>query len=165
MRMMAVSRVLGIDLGERRIGLAVSDELGLVAQGLPTLSRLSFEEDVAALGGIIRKYEVQEVVIGCPRNMDGTWGEEAEKASAFAQELERAFGVRTVLWDERLTTRAAERLLIEASVRRRKRRQVVDQVAAVLILQGFLDASCQMLDVGELEENPTPSIPMVEEEG
>ncbi|MFN3476960.1 MAG: Holliday junction resolvase RuvX [Candidatus Methylomirabilales bacterium] len=150
--MKAGSRVLGIDLGERRIGLALSDELGFTAQGLPTLSRLSFEEDLAALGEIIRRYEVQEVVIGCPRNMDGTFGEEAEKASAFARELERALGVRTVLWDERLTTKAAERLLLEASLRRRKRRQVVDQVAAVLILQGFLDARCQMVGGREEEE-------------
>ena len=150
--MMAASRVLGIDLGERHIGLAISDELGLVAQGLPTLNRLGLEGDLATLGEIIGKYEVQEVVVGCPRNMDGTLGGEAEKASAFAQELERAFEVRTVLWDERLTTRAAERLLIEAGMRRRKRRQVVDQVAAVLILQGFLDVRCQMLDVGGLEE-------------
>lgn len=155
--MRAGSRVLGIDLGERRIGLAVSDELGFTAQGLPTLSRLSFEEDLAALGEIIRTYAVREVVIGCPRNMDGTLGEEAEKASAFAQKLEQAFGVRTVLWDERLTTRAAERFLIEANMRRRKRRQVVDQVAAILILQGFLDA-------GEAERSPTSSLPILEEE-
>jgi len=132
-------RYLGIDLGERRIGLAVSDELGLVAQGLPTLKRKGARADLAQLGELIQRLGVEEVIVGYPLNLDGTLGEGAEKASAFARELEQAFPVRTILWDERLTTKAAERFLIETGMRRKRRREVVDQVAAVLILQGYLD--------------------------
>jgi putative Holliday junction resolvase len=132
-------RYLGIDLGERRVGLAVSDELGLVAQGLPTLKRKGARAELAQLGELIQRLGVEEVIVGYPRNLDGTLGEGAEKASAFARELEQAFPVRTILWDERLTTKAAERFLIETGMRRKRRREVVDQVAAVLILQGYLD--------------------------
>ncbi|MBI3988069.1 MAG: Holliday junction resolvase RuvX [candidate division NC10 bacterium] len=135
-----MSRVLGVDLGEKTIGLAVSDELGLTAQGLPTITRGEPEEDLAALGELIRQFQVQEVVVGLPRHLDGRWGEEAEAASTFARMLETRFHTKTVLWDERWTTKAAERFLIEAGVRRKKRRQVVDRVAAVLILQGYLDS-------------------------
>lgn len=132
-------RYLGVDLGERRIGLAVSDELGLVAQGLPTLKRKGARVDLAQLGELIQRLGVEEVIVGYPRNLDGTLGEGAEKASAFARGLERAFSVRATLWDERLTTKAAERFLIETGMRRKRRREVVDQVAAVLILQSYLD--------------------------
>ncbi len=138
-----MSRVLGVDLGAKTIGLAVSDELGLIAQGLPTIARGEPEEDLAALGELIRRFEVGEVVVGLPRHLDGRFGEEAEAASTFARLLESRFQVRTILWDERWTTKAANRFLIEAGVRRRKRRQVVDRVAAVLILQGYLDSRSQ----------------------
>lgn len=135
-----MSRVLGVDLGTKTIGVAVSDELGLIAQGLPTLTRGEPEEDLTALGELIRRFEVEEVVIGLPRHLDGRFGEEAETASAFARMLEGCFRIRTILWDERWTTKAADRFLIEAGVRRKKRRQVVDRIAAILILQGYLDS-------------------------
>lgn len=133
-------RTLGIDLGGKTIGLAISDELGLTAQGLPTLLRKGMKEDLASVGQLIQRFQVEEVVVGLPRHMDGRLGDEAKEASAFAKALGQAYRVRIILWDERLTTRAAERLLIEAGLRRRKRRKVVDQVAAVLILQGYMDS-------------------------
>ncbi len=132
-------RVLGVDLGHKRIGLAVSDELGITAQGLPTLTCARGGVDFAAFDRLIAEWGVGEVVVGFPKKMDGTVGEEALKAQRFAEELQERCGVRTVLWDERLTSREAERLLVQADLRRARRRQVRDQVAAVLILQGYLD--------------------------
>lgn len=135
-----MARVLGIDVGEATLGLAVSDPLGVTAQGLPTLGRRGPSRDLAALARVIQDLEVTEIVVGYPKNMDGSVGPAAEGALAFARRLEAAFSLPVRLWDERLTTRAAERMLIDAGVRRRKRREVVDQVAAALILQGYLDS-------------------------
>ncbi len=132
-------RYLGVDLGTRRIGLAVSDELGLTAQALPTLEPLTEDDALAAIRGLIDRYGVQEVVVGLPKNMNGTLGPAAEKAIAFAKRLEEGSRAKVTMWDERLTSQAAERLLIEADVRRAKRKRAIDQIAAVLILQGFLD--------------------------
>ncbi len=132
-------RYLGVDLGTRRIGVALSDELGLIAQALPTLELPTEEDALLAIRGLIDRYGVAEVVVGLPKNMDGTVGPAAEKALAFARRLEEGGGVKVTMWDERLTSKAAERLLIEADVRRAKRKRIVDQIAAVLILQGFLD--------------------------
>ncbi len=132
-------RYLGVDLGTRRIGVALSDELGLIAQALPTLEPPKEEDTLAAIRALIDQYGVAEVVVGLPKNMDGTLGPAAEKALAFAKRLEEGGRVKVTMWDERLTSKAAERLLIEADVRRAKRKRTVDQMAAVLILQGFLD--------------------------
>jgi putative Holliday junction resolvase len=134
-----VLRYLGVDLGTRRIGVAVSDELGLTAQGLPTLEPPTEDDALLAIRALIDRYGVTEVVVGLPKNMDGTIGPAAEKALAFARRLEEGGRVKVTMWDERLTSQAAERLLIEADVRRAKRKRAVDQMAAVLILQGFLD--------------------------
>ncbi len=130
---------MGIDLGTRRIGVAVSDELGITAQGLRTLEEATEDDALAAVRGLIERYEVQEVVVGLPKNMNGTLGPAAERAIAFAKRLGEGGAAKVTMWDERLTSQAAERLLIEADVRRARRRRVVDQMAAVLILQGFLD--------------------------
>ena len=132
-------RYLGIDVGDVRIGLAVSDGLGLTAQGLETRMRTKVEVDVAAILAVAGQYEATVAVLGLPRNMDGSEGWQARKTREFGEALEQ-HGLDVVYWDERLTTRAAERLLIEGGVKRRKRVGAKDQIAAVLILQGYLDA-------------------------
>jgi len=142
----AVTRYLGLDLGTRRIGVAVSDELGFTAQPLQTLEPKTEDEALAAVRSLLDRYGVREVVVGLPKNMNGTLGPAAEQALAFAKRLEEGGLAKVTMWDERLTSRAAERLLIEADVRRSKRKRAVDQMAAVLILQGFLDRSRHQQD-------------------
>lgn len=134
-----MTRYLGIDFGTRRIGIAVSDELGLTAQPLSTLEPSSEQEAISAIQGLIDQYGILEVVVGLPKNMDGSLGPAAEAALAFGRRLEEDGVTKVTMWDERLTSRAAERLLIEADLSRAKRKRRVDQMAAVLILQGFLD--------------------------
>ncbi|MBI2884423.1 MAG: Holliday junction resolvase RuvX [Candidatus Methylomirabilis oxyfera] len=134
-----MQRYLGIDFGTKRIGAAVSDELGLTAQPLPTLEPSTDEAAVRAIRELMDQYGVLEVVVGLPKNMNGTLGPSAERALAFAGRLEESGSVKVTMWDERLTSMAAERLLIEADLSRAKRKRRVDQMAAVLILQGFLD--------------------------
>ena len=133
------ARVLGLDIGDRRIGLAVSDELGLTAQGLNTLERRNKRMDIAALQAIITTYAIARIVVGMPRNMDGSYGERAAVTERFAQTLEAVCHLPCIRWDERLSTRQAERLLIEANQRRSKRKAVRDKIAAQLILQSYLD--------------------------
>jgi putative Holliday junction resolvase len=135
-------RVLGLDVGSKTVGIALSDELGWTAQGLKTLKineekqEFGFEE----IGQLINEYQVEKVVIGLPKNMNGTIGPRGEASQKYAAEVEGRFAVPTVLWDERLTTMAAERVLLEADVSRKKRKKVIDKMAAVMILQGFLDS-------------------------
>ncbi|MFW6112724.1 MAG: Holliday junction resolvase RuvX [Thermodesulfobacteriota bacterium] len=133
-------RVLALDVGHKRIGLAVSDPLGLIAQGLKVLERQAWDRDLARLMEIARPYRIQEVLVGLPRHMNGRLGEQAEEILALARALGEALGAQVVTWDERLSTVEAERLLIQADLSRRRRRQVVDQVAATLILQAYLDS-------------------------
>jgi len=132
-------RILALDVGTKRIGLAVSDPLGLTAQGLGVLERKDWDRDLARLLEIARPYRVQEILVGLPRHMDGRPGEMVEEILALAQALGEALGAQVSTWDERLSTVEAERLLIQADMSRRKRRRVVDQVAASLILQAYLD--------------------------
>ena len=133
-------RYLGLDVGNRRIGVAVSDELGLTAQPVLTLERRrSRREDLRSLARLARRYGVAGIVIGNPMHLSGDWSPQAEKAQAFAAELEELTGLPVQLWDERLTTRAAHQILYEAGHARQEHRRVVDQVAATLILQSFLD--------------------------
>jgi putative holliday junction resolvase len=135
-------RIMGLDVGSKTVGVAMSDELGWTAQGLKTLKineekqEFGFEE----LGQLIKEYQVDSVVIGLPKNMNGSIGPRGEASQQFAAEVERRFHVPTVLWDERLTTMAAERVLLEADVSRKKRKKVIDKMAAVMILQGYLDS-------------------------
>ena len=135
-------RVLGLDVGTKTVGVALSDEFGWTAQGLTTL-KINEEKNVFGfeeIGQLIKEYQVDTVVIGLPKNMNGTIGPRAEASIQFAKEIESKFAVPTVLWDERLTTMAAERVLLEADVSRKKRKKVIDKMAAVMILQGYLNS-------------------------
>ena len=133
-------RVLGLDVGSRRIGLAVSDPLGITAQGLDTLQRKNKRQDFELLAAVIRKYEVSEIVVGYPLRLSGDAGAQAEKMQQFAQELRDRFSLPVHLWDERLTSTQANRILREAELSIRKRGQAVDRMAAVLILQSWMEA-------------------------
>ena len=133
-------RILGLDVGARRIGIAVSDGLGMTAQGLETLHRRNRRYDLDELRRVIREYEIREIVVGNPLRMSGEVGRQAEKMATFAAQIEHAFDLPVHLWDERLTTAEAHRLLDETEIRNRRRKEVIDKMAAVLILQSFLDA-------------------------
>jgi putative Holliday junction resolvase len=133
-------RILAIDYGARRMGLAVSDPLGITAQGIDTLERKNKRADFARLEQTIRDYEVKEIVLGYPLRMSGEAGTQSEKVAEFAETLRQRFHLPVHLWDERLTSAEANRLLREAEVSSRKRAQAVDRMAAVLILQSFLQA-------------------------
>lgn len=135
-------RVLAIDLGLRRMGLAISDPLGFTAQGLPTVERRNKRQDMNYLKSLARKREVSLVVVGNPINMDGTVGPQSEAARQFAAALEEHLGLPVRLWDERLTSVEANRVLREAGLGPSGRAKAVDQVAASLLLQGYLD-SCR----------------------
>ena len=133
-------RCLSLDIGDKTIGIAVSDPLGLTAQGVKTIRRTSNKNDLKELGELIAAYEVDTLVIGLPKNMNGTEGERCELVRKFAAKILDAYpAVNQIFWDERLSTVAAEKSLIAADVSRKKRRKVIDKMAAVYILQGYLD--------------------------
>ena len=132
-------RFLGLDIGEKRIGIAVSDELGITAQGVSTLYRGNPQDDIRRLAGIIRHWSGEKIVVGLPRNMNGTCGPQTQKVKEFIEELIVEIPIEIIYWDERLTSVAAERALIEGNVSRKKRKTVIDKIAAVMILQGYLD--------------------------
>lgn len=132
-------RVLALDLGKRRIGLAVSDELGLTAQGLPTLQRTNKAQDLEALSRVIRDRGVALVVVGLPLHMSGTEGRQANLAGQFSRTLAAFAQVEVRMWDERLTTVEAGRVLKQSGVSRQKQKAAVDRLSAVLILQSYLD--------------------------
>jgi len=132
--------VLGLDVGSKRIGVAVSDPLGITAQGLETIQRHNKRLDFAQLERVIRQYEVVEIVVGFPLRMSGAEGIQAEKMQRFAQELRQRFQLPVHLWDERLTSAQANRLLRETEMSIKRRGEVVDQMAAVLILQSWMEA-------------------------
>jgi putative pre-16S rRNA nuclease len=133
-------RILGLDVGSKRIGLAISDPLGITAQGLETIQRQNKRLDFERLEKVIRDYGVAEIVIGYPLRMSGAEGVQAEKMQRFAEELRERCGLPVHLWDERLTSAQANRLLRETDMSIKRRGQVVDQMAAVLILQSWMDA-------------------------
>ena len=135
-------RILGLDFGSKTVGVAVSDGLLLTAQGVETIERKDeskLRKTCARIEELIAEYEVTEIVLGLPKNMNNTEGERVEKTKAFGEMLERRTGLPVHYWDERLTTVAAEQILIESGVRRENRKAVIDKVAAGLILQGYLD--------------------------
>ena len=134
-----IPRYLGLDIGSRRIGVAVSDPLGLTAQPVLTLYRKNPREDIRSLARLLRRHSCTAIVAGNPLHMSGIAGAQAAKVQAFAEQLGQAAGVPVHLYDERLTTLEAHRILSEAGHPRQQHRRLVDQVAAVLILQGFLD--------------------------
>ncbi|HEY2422059.1 MAG TPA: Holliday junction resolvase RuvX [Neobacillus sp.] len=135
-------RILGLDVGSKTVGVAISDELGWTAQGLKTLKINEEKQEFgfAEIGQLINEYGVSQVIIGFPKNMNGTVGPRGVASQQYANEVEKLFAVPTVLWDERLTTIAAERVLLEADVSRKKRKKVIDKIAAVMILQGYLNS-------------------------
>jgi putative Holliday junction resolvase len=137
---------MGLDLGDRTLGVAISDPLGLTAQGVATLSRKSELSDIQQLRSICEEREVTRLVVGLPRNMNGSEGPRAEKSRRFARALHDALHLPVFLWDERLSTAEAERVLIQADVSRRKRGQVIDKLAAQILLQGYLDAGQPEID-------------------
>ena len=132
-------RTMGLDLGTRTIGIAISDELGITAQPVTTLRRRTVASDLAQLKDLAEVHQVERWVVGLPLHMNGTEGPEAARARQFGAALERASGRPVEFFDERLTTKSAERVLLEADMSRRKRRQLIDRLAAVIILQGWLD--------------------------
>lgn len=134
------TRVLGLDVGLRRIGVALSDPLGITAQGLETLHRKNKKHDFAHLHRVIRQYGVKEIVVGLPLRMSGAEGAQAEKIQAFAEDLRKHFKLPVHLWDERLTSAEANRLLRETDLSIEKRGEAVDRMAAILILQGWMES-------------------------
>ena len=135
-------RTMGLDVGSKTVGVALSDAFGWTAQGLETIKINEEKQDYgfSQLGQIIKEHEVSKIVVGLPKNMNGTIGPRAEASQFYASELERLYRLPVILWDERLTTMAAERVLLEADVSRQKRKKVIDKMAAVMILQGYLDS-------------------------
>ena len=136
-------RIIGLDYGSKTVGVAVSDPLGLTAQKVETIWRKQenkLRRTLARIEELIAEYEVEKIVLGFPKNMNNTVGERAEKALEFGEMLKKRTGLEVIMWDERLTTVEADRTLIEAGVRRENRKQYLDGIAAVFILQGYLDS-------------------------
>ncbi len=142
-------RILGLDFGQKTIGVAISDPFGWTAQGVEIIRRdkeESINKSVERIGQIIKDYGVEKIVLGYPKNMNNTVGERGEKTEAFKKKLEKTFNnIEVILWDERLSTVGAERSLLEADLSRKKRKDVIDKMAAVFILQGYLDCNSKML--------------------
>ena len=134
-------RTMGLDIGTHTIGIAISDELGITAQGFKTLRRKSMEGDLKELAMIIHQFEIEKIVVGLPKNMNGTLGRQAEIVLKCVEVLKNNIHVPVDTWDERLSTVGASKILLEADLSRRKRKKVIDKLAAVLILQGYLDQS------------------------
>ncbi len=138
--MMTLGRILALDIGDKNIGAAISDALGITAQGLDVLRRGPKGEELSRLGEIVEEYGVAEIVVGLPLNMDGSEGPRARDARAYARRLSRALAVPVRTWDERLTTAEARRTLLDADLSRAKRKKVIDKLAAVLILESYLQS-------------------------
>ena len=136
---MLVGRIMGLDIGDKTIGVAVSDLMGLTAQGVTTIKRVGKKKDIEAIKQIIAEKQVNKIVSGLPKNMNGTVGPQGEKVQKFCELLKEETNLPIEFWDERLSTVAAERSLIEGNVRRENRKKVIDMLAAVIILQGYLD--------------------------
>ncbi len=138
-------RILGLDFGQKTIGVAISDPFGWTAQGVEIIRRdkeESINKSIERIGQIIKDYSVEKIVLGYPKNMNNTIGERGEKTEAFKKKLEKSFNnIKVILWDERLSTIGAERSLLEADLSRKKRKNVIDKMAAVFILQGYLDCN------------------------
>ena len=135
-------RIIGLDFGSKTVGVAVSDELGLTAQGVEIIRRESpkkLRRTLARIEELVVHYQAERIVLGYPKNMNNTTGDRAEKSLEFAEMLKKRTGLPVVMWDERLTTVAAEQVLMESGVRREHRKEYVDQIAASMILQGYLD--------------------------
>ncbi|MCJ7841787.1 Holliday junction resolvase RuvX [Lederbergia sp. NSJ-179] len=135
-------RIMGLDVGSKTVGVAISDEMGWTAQGIETIA-INEEKNsfgFKRIGQIIEEYHVEKVVVGFPKNMNNTIGPRGQASKSYAEKLAEIFHLPVLLWDERLSTMAAERVLLEADVSRKKRKKVIDKMAAVMILQGYLDS-------------------------
>ncbi|MDZ5607643.1 Holliday junction resolvase RuvX [Bacillus pseudomycoides] len=135
-------RILGLDVGTKTVGVAISDEMGWTAQGIETI-KINEEREIFGfdrVSELVKQYNVDKIVVGLPKNMNGTIGPRGEACQQYAESLRELLQLEVILWDERLSTMAAERLLISADVSRKKRKQVIDKMAAVVILQGYLDS-------------------------
>ena len=149
-------RIIGLDYGSKTVGVAVSDPLGLTAQALETITRVGenkLRKTYARIEALIRQYEAEKLVLGYPKNMNDTEGERAKMTLAFKEALERRTGLEVILWDERMSTVASERILMEGNVRRENRKAYVDKMAAAFILQGYLDylAFTEKADVADAQ--------------
>jgi len=133
-------RIIGLDVGSKTIGVAVSDEMGWTAQGITTIIRKSLDSDLEELRKLVDQYNPLEIVVGLPKNMDGTIGKQAEGVLALVETMKKSLNIPVVTWDERLSTVAANRSLLEADLSRKKRKKVINKMAAVFILQGYLDS-------------------------
>ena len=137
-------RILGLDIGQKTIGVAISDPLGFTAQGITTIRRKKKEEDINEIINLCKEYVVETIVVGLPKNMNGSIGFAGEKIMEFTELLKDSVECKIELWDERLTTVAAHRAMLEADLSRGKRKKIVDKIAATYILQGYLDRSSNM---------------------
>lgn len=146
---------MGLDVGTKTVGVAISDALGITAQPVTVVRRASLRKDLEALATLAREHEVTRVVVGLPLNMDGSEGPRAEASRKFGGQLEATLGLPVEYWDERLSTVAAERVLLEADVRRERRREVIDQLAASYILQGWLEAKSAAAARAKQEDSDT----------
>ncbi|TYP50361.1 Holliday junction resolvase RuvX [Thermosediminibacter litoriperuensis] len=140
-------RILGLDVGNKRIGVAVSDALGITAQGVGVIERGDVKRDIERISEIVRKFQVRKVVIGLPLNMNGTLGPQGQAVKDFGEKLRHSLNLDVQYWDERLSTAAAEKVLIDADMSRKKRKGVIDKLSAVVILQSFLDCKSN-IDTG-----------------
>ena len=132
-------RIMGLDIGSKTIGIAISDELGFTAQGLKTIIRKRMEEDLKEIDTIISQFKIEKIVVGLPKNMNGTLGKQAEIVLQWIKNLKNKIQLPVVTWDERLSTVEALKTLLEADLSRKKRKKVIDKLAAVIILQGYLN--------------------------
>ncbi|ADL08107.1 Holliday junction resolvase RuvX [Thermosediminibacter oceani] len=133
-------RILGLDVGNKRIGVAVSDELGITAQGVGVIERGDVKRDIERISEIVKRYQVKKVIIGLPLNMNGTLGPQGQLVKDFGEKLRHSLNLDVEYWDERLSTVTAEKVLIDADISRRKRKGVIDKLSAIVILQSFLDS-------------------------
>ena len=133
-------KIIGLDLGSKTIGVAISDDLFLTAQVLTSIQRTTLEKDLEVIVGLVDQYGVEEMVVGLPINMDGSSGDSARRAETFIEQLRETLPIKIIPWDERLSTVAAERILLEGDLSRKKRRKVIDRLSAAIILQGYLDS-------------------------
>lgn len=133
-------RILALDVGEKRIGVALSDELGITAQGQPTIQVKSADDAITHVKSLLSKYNISRIIIGFPKNMNGTLGPKSEEISRFADILQAQTDITITLWDERLTTRMAEQSMLEGDLSRAKRKRRIDMISAQLILQSYLDS-------------------------
>ncbi len=134
-----MERILGLDVGDKYIGVAVSDALQFTAQGLKTIKRVGKKKDFLEIEELINEYNIKKVVVGLPKNMNGSLGPQSEKTVKFGEKIKNKFNIDVIYLDERMTTMSAERVLIEGNVRRENRKQYIDKIAAGIILQSYLD--------------------------